>query len=152
MIAQRTSRHVSISFHVFYAFFRAAYRLLVGSVIDSGNFAAFRGWAARRVVFHPNFDLCYSSSLVSLGLPVTKVPCARGERYAGRSRMTFTRLAIHGLRMLMPFLDRIVLRALVLFGTVLTLCVSRCSLSPPWRSRARRSASRCASCSAPSRS
>ena len=37
--------------------------------------------------------------------------------------MTFTRLAIHGLRMLMPFLDRIVLRALILFGTTLTLCV-----------------------------
>jgi hypothetical protein len=123
VIAQRTTRHVTVSFRILYAVFRAAFRLVVGSVIDSGNFAAFRGWAARRVVFHPSFDVCYSSSLVSLGLPVTKVPCARGERYAGQSRMTYSRLAIHGLRMLVPFLDRIVLRALVLFTAVLSLSI-----------------------------
>jgi hypothetical protein len=120
---------VSVPFRLAYVLFRLTFRVLIGMVVDSGNFAAFYGWTARRVLFNPNFDLCYSSSLLSLGLPLVKVPCARGERYAGRSRMTGGGLAIHGLRMMMPFLDRITIRALLTFaslfaiGLVLTLAV-----------------------------
>ena len=39
-------------------------------------------------------------------------PASGGERYEGRSKMTYGRLAMHGLRMLMPFTDRIAVRAL----------------------------------------
>ena len=64
-----------------YILFRLAFRALVGFVVDSGNFAAYHGWVLRNVLTHPNFDLCYSSSLLSLGLPIVRVPCARGARY-----------------------------------------------------------------------
>jgi hypothetical protein len=129
VVARRTHRQVSLAFRLAYVLFRFTFRVLVGMVVNSGNYAAFYGWTARRVLFHPNFDLCYSSSLLSLGLPLVKVPCARGERYAGRSRMTQSGLAIHGLRMMMPFLDRITIRALFSFaalfsiGLALTLAV-----------------------------
>jgi hypothetical protein len=121
VVARRTHRQVSFAFRAAYVLFRLTFRVLVGMVVDSGNFAAYYGWTARRVLFHPNFDLCYSSSLLSLGLPLVKVPCARGERYAGRSRMTQSGLAIHGLRMMMPFLDRITIRALLTFGTLFAI-------------------------------
>jgi hypothetical protein len=51
------------------------------------------------------------------------VPCERGERYEGRSKMTFGRLGMHGLRMLMPFIDRIAIRALAVFVFFLVLGV-----------------------------
>jgi polyisoprenyl-phosphate glycosyltransferase len=121
VVARRTHRQVSLAFRFAYVLFRLTFRVLVGMVVDSGNFAAYYGWTARRVLFHPNFDLCYSSSLLSLGLPLVKVPCARGERYAGRSRMTQSGLAIHGLRMMMPFLDRITIRALFTFGSLFAI-------------------------------
>ncbi len=117
-IARRTKRPETVSFRLLYVFFRLMFWSLTGVTIKSGNFAAYRGWLAKRMVLHPSFDLCYSSSLVSLGIPVTEVPCERGERYAGRSRMNAMRLFMHGIRMLMPFTDRIAIRALSAFSVV----------------------------------
>jgi hypothetical protein len=92
--------------------------------VRTGNYAAYRGWLARRILRHPYFDLSYSATLVNLKLPTELVPCARGTRYAGRSRMTYRRLIMHGLGMLMPFTDQIAVRALMLFTFTLALTVA----------------------------
>lgn len=120
-IARRTKRKESLQFRVLYLAFVVLFRLLTGVTVRSGNFAAYRGQLARRILHHPYFDLCYSSTLVSLDMAVHPVPCARGDRYAGRSRMTLLRLLIHGIRMLMPFTDRIAIRALVMFSALFGL-------------------------------
>ncbi len=112
VLARRTKRRETFAFKVLHLGFKSVFRLLTGRVIETGNYAAYRGWVAKHTIFHPHFDLCYSSSLLSLSLPVDYVPCERGRRYAGESRMGYFRLAIHGMRMLMPFMDRIAVRAL----------------------------------------
>src|ERR1700733_301274 len=128
-IARRTKRQESVKFRVLYFFFRNMFRTLTGLTVRSGNFAAYRGWLARRMLQHPSFDICYSSTLVSLDMAVTPVPCARGHRYAGQSRMNVLRLFMHGIRMLVPFTDRIAVRALSLFagmfgvGAILSIVV-----------------------------
>ena len=122
-VARRTQRRESTQFRVMYLAFRLVFRALTGVTVRSGNFAAYRGWRARRMIRHPYFDLCYSSALVSLDVPLVFVPCPRGERYAGRSRMNLFRLFMHGLRMLMPFTDRIAVRALAAFSAVFALAV-----------------------------
>jgi hypothetical protein len=101
-----------------YFFFRIMFRTLTGVTVRSGNYAAYRGWLARRMLLHPSFDICYSSTLVSLDMLVTPVPCARGHRYAGQSRMNVFRLFMHGIRMLVPFTDRIAVRALSAFAAM----------------------------------
>jgi polyisoprenyl-phosphate glycosyltransferase len=116
VLARRTSREESTPFKLGYRVFRLAFRALTGTVIRSGNFAAYRGAVAKRLVLHPYFDLCYSSTFVALDAPIAYVPCPRGPRLAGRSRMNTSQLVLHGMRMLMPFLDRIALRALALFS------------------------------------
>jgi hypothetical protein len=121
VMAWRTTRTESVLFKLGYAVFKLAFRLLTGTVVRSGNFAAYRGWVARNVLTHPQFDLSYSAALIALNLPVAYVPCARGERYAGRSKMGYGKLMLHGLGMLMPFTDRIVLRALVTFSATMVL-------------------------------
>lgn len=120
-LALRTRRRESPLFKLLYFFFRVTFNLLTGEVIRSGNYAAYRGWLATRILRHPYFDLSYASTLVSLELPLVKVPCERGRRYAGRSRMSYPKLARHGLGMLMPFTDRIAVRALLLFVSTLVL-------------------------------
>jgi len=117
-VAARTRRRETLPFKVLYFFFKNFFRLLTGTLIQSGNFAAYRGWLTRNVLFHPHFDLAYSSSLLSLGLNIHRVPCERGRRYAGMSKMTYVKLIQHGLRMLMPFADRIATRWLVIFSTL----------------------------------
>jgi polyisoprenyl-phosphate glycosyltransferase len=116
VLARRSKRRESIPFRVLYLGFRVVFRVLTGTVVRTGNFAAYRGWTARHVLGHPYFDLCYSSTFLSLRLEIEYVPCERGNRYAGRSRMGYGQLIMHGLSMLMPFTDRIAVRALVTFA------------------------------------
>ena len=123
-IALRTKRTESLSFKVFYLLYRAMFRTMTGTTVRSGNFAAYRGWLAHRILLHPFFDLCYSSSLISLNINRIMVPCARGDRYEGRSRMGLFGLLMHGIRMLMPFTDRIAVRALAAFSLLTGLGVS----------------------------
>jgi hypothetical protein len=122
-VARRTQRRESFRFRTMYLVFRVMFRVLTGTTVRNGNYAAYRAQLAKTMLLHPYFDLCYSSTLVSLDLAVVPVPCPRGERYAGKSRMNTQRLLMHGIRMLMPFIDRIAVRALVLFTAVFTLGV-----------------------------
>ena len=121
VVARRTQRTETVAFKLMYLAFRSVFRALTGTAMRSGNFAAYRGSVAAAILRHPYFDLCYSSTLVALELPVRFVGCPRGSRYAGRSRMTYSKLAIHGLRMLMPFTDRIAIRALLAFSALFAL-------------------------------
>jgi glycosyltransferase involved in cell wall biosynthesis len=121
VLAWRVKRLESISFKILYFFFKLAFRLLTGTVIRTGNYAAFHGRLAKQVLFHPYFDLSYSSAFLALNLPRTFVPCERGLRYAGQSKMGIPRLIMHGLRMLMPFVERVTTRALIGFGLVFGL-------------------------------
>lgn len=121
VLALRTKRRESIGFKLLYRLFRLLFRSLTGATVRSGNFAVMPGSIARRALLHPTFDLAYSSAILALDLPIEFVPCERGERYEGRSKMTYGKLAMHGLRMLMPFTDRIAVRALgafVFFGVL----------------------------------
>lgn len=121
VLARRTKREETLAFKVWYLLFRVLFRGLTGVVIRTGNFAAYRGALARRLLPHPSFDLCYSSTWLTLDVQPRYVPCERGARLAGRSSMTTSRLLLHGLRMLMPFLDRIALRALLAFSVTFAL-------------------------------
>ncbi len=123
VLAARTRRQESAMFKVFYRLFKVLFRILTGTTIQSGNFAAYRGSVVHSLLHHPYFDLCYSSTFISLRVPVVFVDCPRGNRYAGRSRMDRERLILHGLRMLMPFMDRIALRALGGLATLVAAMV-----------------------------
>jgi len=124
VLALRTKRHESLPFKLMYRLFRLLFRALTGTTVQTGNFATMPGAVAKRVVLHPTFDLAYSSTILALDLPIEYVPCERGERYAGRSKMTYGKLAMHGVRMLMPFTDRIAIRALFVFAATLGLGVA----------------------------
>jgi polyisoprenyl-phosphate glycosyltransferase len=145
VLALRTKRRESLGFKVMYRLFRLLFRALTGTTVRSGNFAAMPGSVARKALRHPTFDLSYSSAILALDVPIEYVPCERGERYEGRSKMTFGKLGMHGLRMLMPFTDRIAIRALGVFVfflvlgvllalTVLAIRVLTDSVVPGWAS------------------
>ena len=87
--------------------------MLTGTTVRSGNFAAQTAASLDVTIDHPSFDLCYSSTLLALRRPTTRVPCARGQRFAGRSRMSSYSLIAHGMRMLLPFSERIAVRMMV---------------------------------------
>jgi hypothetical protein len=116
-LARRTQRSESLLFRVMYTVFRIVFRAFTGTTVRSGNFAVQRGDSLRATIGHPAFDLCYSSTLLALRRPTAMVPCARGTRFAGQSRMNAQSLMAHGVRMLLPFAERIAIRAMVLAAT-----------------------------------
>jgi len=101
VIARRTEREEPLAFRLLYLCFRILFRVLTGRSVRSGNYAAYRGAYVQSMLFHPSFDLCYSSSLITLNADPVFVPCPRGTRYAGQSRMGLEKLLTHGVRMLM---------------------------------------------------
>ena len=112
-LAQRTKRSEPLRFLTMYLFFRIAFRILTGTTVRSGNFAAQRAHSLAATIHHPSFDLCYSSTLLELKQATIKVPCARGHRFAGTSRMNSYALMAHGIRMLLPLSERIAVRMML---------------------------------------
>lgn len=124
VLAQRTRRRTTLRFKLLYVGFSILFRLLTGTRVRSGNYAAYAGPVAKRLLMHPLFDLSYSSTLTALDLPTRYVPCERGERYGGESRMGYGKLVMHGLGMLTPFVDRIATRALIVFALTFALAAA----------------------------
>lgn len=113
VLAKRTSRSENLKFKIMYICFKMFFSLMTGTKIISGNFAVQTAKNVERTIFRSSFDLCYSSSLVALNPNLRYVPCARSSRYEGYSKMNTYSLISHGIRMLMPFWERISVRLLV---------------------------------------
>lgn len=116
VLARRTKRQESPLFKILYFNFKILFYLLTGTVIKSGNYMVYRAKNIREVINHPYFNLCYSSVFLALRIRTNYVPCERGTRYVGNSKMNTTNLIAHGIRMLMPFVERIATRFLILFS------------------------------------
>jgi len=127
-LAQRTRREEGIPFKVLYACFKALFWTLTGIVMKSGNFVAYRGLLLKDAIFHPHFDQCYSSTFVSAPFQVRTVPLPRGSRYCGKSRMSYVGLIIHGIRMILPFSERVAIRAMIFSVLVIVASLVACSL------------------------
>ncbi len=112
VVAKRTSRSETIKFKLMYKFFKIFFIIMTGKKITSGNFAIQTAKNIQRTIFRTSFDLCYSSSLVALNPNLIYVECARSPRFEGQSKMNTYSLISHGIRMLMPFWERISVRLL----------------------------------------
>ncbi|OVE76651.1 hypothetical protein BVX98_05010 [bacterium F11] len=112
VLAKRTKRNESLSFKVLYFFFKLMFRLLTGTIMKTGNFAATTGETIKSLISHPFFDLCYSSTLLNLNIPIYFIECERAKRYEGQSRMNLFKLVMHGLRMMAPFSEKMTVRLL----------------------------------------
>jgi hypothetical protein len=133
VLARRTSREETALFKFCYFFYKLLFRALTGTLIRTGNFALFHSSRARAILAHPYFDFAYASSLFALGSPLAYVPCPRGQRYQGQSKMSFGRLALHGLRMLIPFRRRILLRLALATSLLLAAAAGAAWLRPAVR-------------------
>ncbi|MBF0362121.1 MAG: glycosyltransferase [Oligoflexia bacterium] len=127
VLAIRTKRKENLIFKLLYFFFKLLFKITTGRIINNGNFICFKGAFLIRMIDHPSFDLCYSSTFISLNVPYIGVPCERAVRYYGKSRMNTFHLIMHGLRMLLPFASIISTRGLILlfiiFLSLLFVCL-----------------------------
>ncbi|MFN8580512.1 MAG: hypothetical protein U0163_05965 [Gemmatimonadaceae bacterium] len=110
--AGRLRRSEGVWFTLFYHLYRTVHRVLTGISVRMGNFSYLPGAMAERLTVCSELWNHYAAAVVHSRTPFTMVPCDRGARLAGRSKMNAVSLVAHGLSAMAVFSDRIGVRAL----------------------------------------
>ena len=127
--ARRKRRTNGLTFKVFYYLYKFSFYLLTGKKISFGNFSIIPYPALCRAVFYTDIWYNYPGGIMKSGLPYKVIPANRGERYAGRSKMNFSSLLLHGFGAIAVFLERIIIRvAIVSFLLILVSVIAIISI------------------------
>lgn len=118
VFAARTKRMESAWFQFGYRAYRMVHYWLTGIKVRVGNFSVIPKVYLKKVVLAPELWNHYAASVFRTKIPNLSIPIARGSRYAGRSKMNFVSLVLHGLGAISVFLDVLGARLLVLLGGI----------------------------------
>jgi glycosyltransferase involved in cell wall biosynthesis len=119
VFAARSKRLEGTIFQAFYGIYRLVHRVLTGMTVRIGNFSVLPPEAISRLMVAPELWNHYAATVVRTRLPHAAIPLPRGERLAGRSRMNFVALLVHGLSAISVFSDVVSARLLVAAVTLL---------------------------------
>ena len=123
IVAQRKSRVETLQFKVFYEVYKRIFKLLSGRTINFGNFALYTPLAVSRLSKMAELWIHVAASVLSARLRVVYAPIDRGPRYAGKSKMNFVALVLHGFRGLMVFAEDVLVRVGIFCGVTAALAV-----------------------------
>ena len=109
-VAQRKSRVETLRFRAFYVLYKLILGALTGRKISFGNFMALKPAALRRLSVMHELWVHVAGAVLASKLRLAMCPLDRGARYAGRSKMNFIGLALHGFKALMVFAEDVLVR------------------------------------------
>jgi hypothetical protein len=124
VVAQRKSRVETLRFKAFYLVYKALFQLLTGRKISFGNFMAIGPTGLKRLAAMQELWMHVAGCVLSSKLRIQTLPIDRGPRYAGKSKMNFVGLALHGFRALMVFAEDVLVRVGMMCALVAGLTVS----------------------------
>ena len=110
VVAQRKSRVETFRFKAFYAVYKRFFGLMTGRAISFGNFMALKSAAVKRLVAMQELSIHVAGAVLASKLRTRVCPLDRGPRYAGKSKMNFVGLALHGFKGLMVFAEDVLVR------------------------------------------
>lgn len=110
VVATRKSRVETLRFRMFYIVYKWLFSLLSGRKISFGNFMALKMPAVRRLAAMQELWTHVAACVLNSKLRVGTCSLDRGPRYAGKSKMNFVGLALHGFRALMVFAEDVLVR------------------------------------------
>lgn len=130
VVAQRKSRIETIRFKTFYVIYKVLFQFLTGRKISFGNFMALKPSALKRLAAMQELWMHVASCVLTSKLRVRTLPIDRGPRYAGKSKMNFVGLALHGFRALMVFAEDVLVRVGIIcaFVAVITVIASAAAI------------------------
>ena len=117
IVAKRDKRSEALFFKLFYVIYKFIFLFLTGRKIDFGNFLVLKEQSISRLILMPQLATHLAATVISSGLKIKKIPINRGQRYAGKSKMNFFSLTLHGFRALMVFTEEVLVRV----GTICIL-------------------------------
>ncbi|MBN8923483.1 MAG: dolichol-phosphate mannosyltransferase [Rhodanobacter sp. 68-29] len=140
VVAQRKSRVETLRFKTFYVVYKWLFNLLTGRKISFGNFMAMNGTAVRRLASMGELATHVAGTVLVSRLRWSTCALDRGPRYAGKSKMNFVGLALHGFKGLMIFAEDVLVRVgiacaavafLSLFGGTLAIVLKAMGYATP---------------------
>ena len=145
VFAERTRRSESVAFRVFYALYRWTHRILTGIPVRVGNFSVIPFPLVRRLVVVSELWNHYAAAVFKARLPRASVATQRAPRLAGKSRMNFVDLVMHGLSALSVHAELVGVRLVVVTAIVASVLMSALAATvgftlltpltmPPWTS------------------
>ena len=114
IVAYRGERSEGLVFKFSYAIYKLAFRIMTGKKIDFGNFCLLPRESLRALTFDPSIWNNLAAAITRSQIPRTGIRVDRGSRLAGKSRMDFEGLVIHGVSAMAVYADVVLLR--ILFG------------------------------------
>lgn len=114
VFAQRKKRTESLLFKTGYFFYKNLFHWLTGQKINFGNYSCIPAKLMKRIAILDNLWNHYSGSVIQSKTPFDRVLLDRGTRYAGKSKMNFTSLILHGLSSISVYFDFLSVRILKL--------------------------------------
>jgi hypothetical protein len=121
IFARRAQRSEPVLFRICYVLYRLLHQLLTGHGINVGNFSILPFEAVDRLVAVTELWNHYASAVFKARLPADSIPTCRGQRLAGRPRMNFVSLVIHGLSSIAAYGDVVGVRLLLASMGVMVL-------------------------------
>lgn len=118
VFAKRMRRTENLKFKIGYGCFKIFHRLLTGRPSDVGNYSAVPAVWLQRLTCASELWIHYAAAVACSRLPIVKVPCDRGHRFAGKSHMKLTSLVVHGLSAISVFGETVGVRICIALSAV----------------------------------
>jgi glycosyltransferase involved in cell wall biosynthesis len=118
IFAARSRRAEGFIFRLFYQFYRAIHRVLVGFDIRIGNFSLIPSPLLERLVVTSDLWNHYAAAATKIRMPCSTIPIDRAKRISGQSKMDFVGLIVHGLSAISVFGDVVGVRLLICSAVV----------------------------------
>jgi len=113
IVAARQKRSENFTFKASYIIYKTIFKLVTGKKINFGNFSLISSQYVSRLVMIPDLWNNLAAALLRSRLPIDEVLIDRGKRYAGKSKMNFTSLVVHGFSAISVYSDTIFVRLLI---------------------------------------
>ena len=124
VFARRAKRMEGPLFRWSYELYCLLHWLAVGAVPRVGNFSVVPAKFLAPLVIDSNLWNHFAATVFASRLPHTTVPIPRAKRYAGKSKLNFNALVVHGISALACYSDRIGVRAVITSSILLGLTFS----------------------------
>jgi polyisoprenyl-phosphate glycosyltransferase len=123
VFARRAKRNEGRAFQALYWLYKKMFRLLTGQSIGVGNFSIIPCSILRRLVSVSEIWNHYAVGVMKAKIPLVEIITNRGKRLAGKSRMDFASLVVHGLSAISVFGDVTGVRLLISTLLLMTLAI-----------------------------
>jgi polyisoprenyl-phosphate glycosyltransferase len=122
IFAKRAKRSEGLIFRIGYLIYKSLFGLLTGKVIEFGNFSILPFRQAQKLAYVSEIWNHFPGGIIRSKLPYSSIPIERGTRLAGKSKMNFVSLVLHGLSAVSVHLDTVAVR--ILIGSLLMTAVA----------------------------